>query len=184
MFMKKLLFICALIKFTSIAFSISAAEAQTSSDVKNSFNRCQQTVLGVFSRDDTNQSLGIAWKDPSGMIWGDSPKTLNGSYFYKTMSYSEAKAYCADQKATLPSVSDVERLAKYMGITEQRCYTPQVLTGFEEQHSPTVFWADDTAKDYNNQLMGNIFSVSLGQTAPSHLDATNTTVRCVMQGKK
>jgi len=70
------------------------------------------TTGAVFVRDYTHPQLGEAWKDPSGMIWGD---TVRDGSEGKEMLHDEATKYCKTIGAQLPSREDFVRLRKYMG---------------------------------------------------------------------
>ena len=70
-------------------------------------------VKFVFTRDRSIPALGKAWKDPSGMIWGDIVRTALGTV--NEMDYSSAVEYCKRINAKLPSKEDFVRLREYMG---------------------------------------------------------------------
>src|SRR5688572_17681015 len=61
----------------------------------------------VFVRDTSNEKLGEAWRDESGMIWGDLVRQKNGSIY---INHYEATQYCKSIGATLPEVEDFVRL--------------------------------------------------------------------------
>ncbi len=85
----------------------------------------------TFTRDTSIAALGEAWRDPSGMIWGDIVK--NDDHSIRYMDQYQATTYCKSIGATLPSLEDFARLRRYMGATTAASehsgwgYTPQVL---------------------------------------------------------
>lgn len=88
----------------------------------------RRTTSGhVFTRDHSLAALGDAWRDESGMIWGDIARNDDGSIHY--MKHYQAVEYCQNIRAELPSRADFERLRSYMGATEDSSngYTPQAL---------------------------------------------------------
>jgi formylglycine-generating enzyme required for sulfatase activity len=75
----------------------------------------------VFTRDTSVPSLGEAYRDPAGLIWGSIVR-LNGQV--KTMSQYEADKYCKSLGARLPTKEEFERLARY--LTAQK-YSPYLV---------------------------------------------------------
>jgi len=64
-----------------------------------------------FTRITDRPKLGEAWKDPSGLIWGDLVVSSNGKGIY--MKHKEAEAYCQSIGARLPSSADYDHLSKF-----------------------------------------------------------------------
>jgi hypothetical protein len=57
--------------------------------------------------------LGESWRDPSGLVWGDLVKKVDGSISY--MSEYAAETYCASKGARLPSQAEQAQLGIYLG---------------------------------------------------------------------
>jgi hypothetical protein len=80
-----------------------------------------------FTRDRSHPKLGEAWRDSTGMIWGDLVKDTDGDA--KWMTHSDAEAYCKSIGAQLPASRDFTRLRESMGAGRGKIegYEPQVL---------------------------------------------------------
>ena len=98
-----------------------------------------------FIKDTSIPNLGEAWKDPSGMIWGDIAKNADGSIRY--INQINADKYCKSINANLPSDEDFIRLREYLGAVpnSERAdgYTPQVLPNLIDNN----FWASPVVTD-------------------------------------
>ena len=84
------------------------------------------TTGAVFTRVE-REGFGEAWRDPSGMIWGDIAKNADGSI--RHMDQYQATEYCQSLGAQLPSREDFVRLREYMGARSgtYEGYSPQVI---------------------------------------------------------
>lgn len=106
-----------------------------------------------FVRDYSNPGLGEAWRDPSGMIWGDIVKEKDGTPRF--MNHVEATDYCQSIGAVLPRHWDFLRLREYLGRDGNgRPYSPQVLPNLtyideNRQIRNRIFWSHTTAGPYN-----------------------------------
>lgn len=88
----------------------------------------RQTNSGhIFTQDHSLPALGDAWRDESGMIWGDIVWGDDGLELF--MDQYQAEKYCQNIGAELPSRGDFARLRSYMGATEDSStgYSPQIL---------------------------------------------------------
>jgi len=121
----------------------------------------------VFTRDTSNPKLGEAWRDPSGMIWGDIVKKADGTPHF--MNHKDATAYCKSIGAELPSGwqssqnksnggqnSDFVRLREYMGATSGSYdgYTPRVVPNLTHvqggETGSRYFWSSSVLPDDSN----------------------------------
>ncbi len=140
----------------------------------------------TFTRDTSIAALGEAWRDPSGLIWGDIVKDDDHSIRY--MDQYQASTYCESIGAQLPSREDFARLRGYMGATTAaseyagRGYTPQVLPNLyriaEGRSVSNFFWSSLVRPDLSHYAYyffgrtGGIYSVY-------RLFAGSLAVRCV-----
>ncbi len=100
------------------------------------------TTGAVFTRDTSNASLGEAWRDPDGLIWGDIVKEDESvRYMVHSSQHMKefgrplpegtlgAKEYCKSIGARLPSKEEFIRLREYMGAQSgtHEGYSAQVL---------------------------------------------------------
>jgi hypothetical protein len=95
----------------------------------------------VFSRDTSNSALGEAYRDPSGLIWGDVVRT-NGKITY--MSQYDAEDYCKASGARLPTNKEFRQLRIYLsrGIAQgYRPYLPEDKANVLPGLSSDQFWA-------------------------------------------
>lgn len=139
--------------------------------------------------------FGEAWKDPSGLVWGDVAKDEKGNI--RRMNHKDAESYCKSLGAELPTGyleekngkngfpnhdSDFVRLRKYMGAESlagygaPKGYGPQILPNLKEggwEWSSSVHPANsDNAYDFDGRS-GDIYY--------GHRDySLNVSVRCVV----
>ena len=131
---------------------------------------------GTWTRDRSHPMLGEAWRDPSGMIWGDMVTKPDGTP--KKMTHKAAIKYCEDIGARLPSKDDFIRLSEYMGAypgnDDGKGYRPQVLPHL----SNDAFWSSSEPINRSNRAYvfygrsGNMFD-------GGHRDLPDYSVRCV-----
>jgi len=130
----------------------------------------------VFVQDRSLPALGDAWRDESGVIWGDVVWSSDGQSIEYMHHYLQAQTYCQSLGAELPSEQDFERLRSYMGATRHssKGYTPQVLPHLKGYD----FWSSKTHGFLIHRAFG--FSGSLGQMEV--VDRKNLqAVRCVLR---
>lgn len=105
-----------------VAQSPIAATPESSQPVQTRVS----TSGAVFTRDYSYPALGEAYKDPSGLIWGDVPRydiDPKKKYLYSTDQIlfnrqSDAVDYCKKINARLPTEADYIRLVRYLGSTD------------------------------------------------------------------
>lgn len=96
----------------------------------------------AFSQDTSLLLLGEAWRDPSGLIWGDT--VMESGKMLRSMNYADASRYCVSIDARLPTKDEFSRLREYMGWTSEGGYSPQVLPHFSEYY---WFWSSTPFPD-------------------------------------
>jgi hypothetical protein len=98
--------------------------------------------------------LGEAWRDESGLIWGDPvvDKSLIRfratdvtSYFAK-VSQQKAAAYCNAIGAHLPTKAEFHRLATYLGRDSETGFTPEIIPYIGDV---AYWWTGSTAENAN-----------------------------------
>ena len=116
----------------------------------------------VFTRDRSHSELGDAWRDESGLIWGDIVRNEDGS-IRKMVQSSEymkeigsplpegklgAKEYCESIGARLPSKEEFTQLREYMGA---RTGTPKGYSHHDDKILPNLknhwFWSSSVYPD-------------------------------------
>ena len=108
----------------------------------------------IFTRDTSNPKLGEAWRDPSGMIWGDIVKNKDGSA--RLMNQKDAIDYCKSIDLELPSSKDFVRLREYMGAKSgsNADYAPQILPKLTYTEDGAIFghlfWSSSAYSPYNS----------------------------------
>lgn len=95
----------------------------------------------VFVRDRKYPELGEAYRDPSGLIWGDIVKDKNGD---TRITQTDGKKYCESIGARLPTEQEFRNLQKYLAVKFNKItsYMPcvadrsnfDVLPGFSGSH--------------------------------------------------
>lgn len=131
-----------------------------------------------FVRDTSNPALGEAWRDESGLIWGDAVQDMDGQLMRRIQSsefenqarraegkellpvdYQGAKEYCERIGASLPTRDEYESLFYYMGTCrssypcrEGAVYTPQVLPHFNPAENNSghsyIFWTSTVSYNF------------------------------------
>ncbi len=161
----------------------------------------------AFTSDASFPALGEAWKDPSGMIWGDIVKKDGHPVL---MNQYQANSYCKSIAAELPSKEEFVRLREYMGAHHgndenynrvgaeiKPGYTPQVLPNLSEKN---YFWTSsicplDTdsssiscphgtkyaSGDFGS--FGYVFNSNSGFIGSGYSGGVTFSVRCVMKYK-
>lgn len=91
----------------------------------------------AFARDKSLPSLGEAWRDPSGTVWGDLAQSEN--HIILSLEQCGAEAYCKSIGARLPTGEELIRLSEYLGgvrnpnpdwwnyVVDVTNYLPEVL---------------------------------------------------------
>jgi hypothetical protein len=82
-------------------------------------------------------SLGEAWRDPSGIVWGDIVRGPDGEVVY--MTQNQAFASCEMIGARLPTQKEFMELRKFLGafgVDMIAGYTPQILPNLDRHY----FW--------------------------------------------
>lgn len=105
-------------------------------ELLNSNGQIMTNSGAVFTHDLSTAELGDAYKDPSGVIWGQALRQ-NGQLIYA--SQSEASELCKRVGLRLPTKKEIEKLATYLGEGAQQGYsvftadkTSEVLPGFKD----------------------------------------------------
>jgi hypothetical protein len=84
--------------------------------------------------------LGEAWKDESGLIWGDEALDAGGPRGNRLFQW-EAVSYCASIGARLPTKDEFERLAKFLGKGGPTGYTAEILPHLTNNANTTAaYW--------------------------------------------
>ncbi len=108
----------------------------------------------TWTRDTSNPELGEAWRDPSGMIWGDVKR--------KGISQDVAIEYCTRIGAKLPSKYDFIRLREYLGAMSGSIggYDPQDVLPNSVKGinfwSSTGYWYGTAQAYYFNARTGEL----------------------------
>mgnify|MGYP001579336401 CR=1 FL=1 len=140
----------------------------------------------TFTRDSSIAALNEAWRDPSGMIWGDI--VTNDDHSIRYMDQYQATTYCESIGATLPSREDFARLRGYMGATTAASeysgsgYTPQVLPNLyrtvDGRSVSNYFWSSSVHPGGSD--FGYVFFGRTGYVDDYDRDyADSSAVRCV-----
>ena len=131
---------------TEKMMSVLALEPQREISPEESHTLLRQVSSNghLFTRDFTHPELGEAWKDESGLVWGDVVKDQLGSP--KSMTEFEALNYCTQIGASLPKKKQLDSLAKYLGNGSTDGYNPIILphlAGF-------FFWSSTLDDEFNS----------------------------------
>ena len=163
---------------------ITALEEALISPTRTAYDANGQET--IFIHDTTNAALGEAWRDPSGMIWGNVVKTGDDWVIY--MDQQHASSHCESIGAQLPSREDFARLRGYMGATTEASeyfggtgYKPQVLPNLYRIHRGRPvsinFWS---ALAQSDSALADVFYGRRGDIGPGTLDSAEYALRCVV----
>ncbi|MNT16898.1 hypothetical protein D3C72_1520240 [compost metagenome] len=131
---------------------------------------CFETTTGVtFCRDYTNPKLGESWRDPFGLVWGES---MGGGGYDNAVNFYDAVEYCREKGGRLPSRDDFVILQKLFGGKE---YQPQIF-----KHFTRSYWTStDASEVFHNRY---IFNADAGVFYRRLVTSENLAkVMCVMQ---
>lgn len=93
------------------------------------------TISGhTFKQVADRPELGNAWKDESGVIWGDMIVDQDGKAL--ELSQQGAAAYCNKIGGHLPTQAQYLKLTEYLGAKSVDGYNPEVLPNLIEN----IFW--------------------------------------------
>jgi len=81
----------------------------------------------LYIRDQSNPSLGEAFRDPKGLIWGEVLRDSNGDFL--KMKILEARAECNRRKARLPWAKEVNLLFNDMASSTSKQTNPFIGDG-------------------------------------------------------
>ncbi len=146
------------------------------------------TTGHVFISDSSRPTLGDAWRDESGMIWGDMVRFRVGSTYLDqicfeshrpirdgipcVVDYGDALEYCESIGAALPTVDDYKRLRSYMGasLDSPTGYKAQVLPNLDLD----IYFFTSTLSAMHDRVF-----TFLGRAGAFYQDAGNERLRCV-----
>ncbi len=114
----------------NIAYSLGTQQAAQEE------RRIVPSTGAVFTRDHSNSKLGLAYRDPSGLIWG-SPSSV-------FMTQYDGKELCESIGARLPTREEFQSLAVYLGRDSSQGFSPFLADGKTEVLPGTVrkwFWS-------------------------------------------
>lgn len=141
----------------------------------------------VFTRENSYPGLGNnAWKDPSGMVWGEIARDAQGKPLL--MTYVEALKYCAERGAILPTANDFVRLREYMGakLAKTDGYQPQIFGGDFGSIAPGTnryLWSSTQTPRKNPKYEGEqafVFDSYNGALGANGVSAKSYGTRCVV----
>jgi hypothetical protein len=133
----------------------------------------------VFVLDSTFPTLGEAYRDPSGLVWGDLAVTDHGALH--TTQFN-AETYCSTRGARLPTRAEFQRLAQYLGEGSAKGFSPFTTDGETDMFlgfhylwywSSTGTWISD---DFRYVFYGNTGFMELGNR-----QSTGGSIHCVIQ---
>jgi hypothetical protein len=97
-------------------------------------------------------SLGEAWRDPSGIVWGDIVRGPDGEVVY--MTQSQAVTACEMMGARLPTQKEFMELRKFLGafgVDMIAGYMPQILPRLEGHY----FWTSSEIRGTDDVYVFN-----------------------------
>jgi hypothetical protein len=128
-----------------------------------------------FKLDKSHPLLGVAYRDPSGLIWGELVKK-DGQI--KVMKRKDAEKYCKSLGARLPTIGEIKALGKFLGKDSPRGYDPYLADGKTEVFPGLAsqwIWLDASSApsfDDTNAAWG-------GEQMANGKDNNYNAVRCV-----
>jgi hypothetical protein len=82
-----------------------------------------------FVRDTSVPALGVAYRDPSGLIWGSALK--RDGKFLTFSRYTDAITYCERGGVRLPDIKELEKLSGYLGTGSANGFSNKAIDGLE-----------------------------------------------------
>jgi hypothetical protein len=134
-----------------------------------------------YYRDSTFPELGAAWRDPFGLIWGESVQEYNLELRMRapiSMTLEDARAYCRRISARLPTFEEVRRNRLEMAVP---CDTVGNTIGFQLEngrcYAPQAMFSPVTYPGLEGHLSYPIFlneqEMYEGRMTPLYFDAPN-----------
>jgi hypothetical protein len=133
------------------------------------------TVTGaVFTLETTHPQLGVAYRDPHGLIWGqDGASHVN---------LAQAMSYCESIGARLPTREEFARLAKDLGAgtrAHYSCMTADKQNEVIPDLNDIWYWSSSLGG--HGHHYNDIFHGYGGYIEPGNADSTGGSARCVIQ---
>lgn len=120
----------------------------------------------------TNQpEFGTAWKDESGVTWGDV--AMGPDALPRSLNEEEAASYCRSIGATLPTREQFKMLSKYLGYGSASGYSPEILPHLDGRY----YWSSSV--EPLDISMNNVFYSGNGSILSNKREGNNVSVRCV-----
>lgn len=179
----------AFVMVTSIlAFSVELAQGEAKR-IEKAEQRATATNDNIFTRDTTNPGLGEAYRDPSGLIWGDVIKAQGMSqtdadiYCKCNSDYARDKLGCTSKpdSARLPTREEFKQLAEYLDDGSAQRYSPLSADGRTDVIpglSRHWFWTSSTRRsDFPDVVY--TFNGRYGYFDSSYRSSLLVTGRCV-----
>jgi formylglycine-generating enzyme required for sulfatase activity len=134
----------------------------------------------VFTIDFTHPELGLAYKEPSGLIWGDI--VIEDNHVLQ-VNYEDANSYCQSIGARLPTNQEYLQLGKYLGAGTWTGYS--VLTK-DKEHSMFLalerFWYwSSSAYWLNPKVFQYIYWGDSGITTEGQKKSKGGAIHCVVK---
>ena len=133
----------------------------------------------IFMRDMTHPSLGVAYRDSHGLVWGDTPADDTGTP--KTMTFKQAKALCKSEMARLPSLDELARLRDDLGLKDKTLGLmangqPVLPNSFSRITGGETIWSNELQQGSRDIVVQ--MSLEDGEYWYGNIDGT-AAVRCV-----
>lgn len=159
--MKHLGFILVLVCTLSNGWAEEVADCNTVDACRAQINQIEQRIAyliegeverqytssgRLFIRDHSFPQLGQAWRDESGLVWGQL------SHYQTTQRGAEI--YCQDLDARLPTAAELRRLGTY--LTTTRGFQPEIIAGIEGSAWSSTLVDLNFAKFWEKGIVGQI----------------------------
>lgn len=129
-----------------------------------------------FMRDTSRPSLGIAFRDRRGLLWGEIPRIEGSTEFNdstsKRVTWAEANQVCRDGGNRLPTLADLEKLVVDFGADKEKGHKMHVspeefsaLVSRSQGGEPAVNGGYDAYFDGESQLVFPTFTFQRYWTA-------------------
>lgn len=176
-----------------LVYSCTFTERETAEVQQPIDPNLRTTVTGAkYIRDFSHSKLGEAYRDPSGLIWGDVVSDQAGKWI--KLRQEAAEDYCKKLNARLPTETETFRLATDFGY-DNTFRNPKSYQPFQRGTKDTVlpnwpdsfnsFWASTNRVSDGKRLYCRYYSDSGAVTWSANGDVGTfpTFTRCVAQTK-
>ncbi|HLE09673.1 MAG: hypothetical protein A2504_02305 [Bdellovibrionales bacterium RIFOXYD12_FULL_39_22] len=160
-------------KKNSTVISLSDSKSTPKREISSDTEVLTKTSVNghVFTQVLDYPEMGNAWRDESGLIWGDIAMDDTGQE--KSVIQGHAWVYCNEIGAKVPSKEQFAQLVEYLGGKTKNGYRPEIIPNLADH----MYWTSSVSNT-DDEHYGIRFDANHG-ILESYLRNDFFSVRCV-----